>query len=100
MVQRNISIKIVLMLLAVLSLLASPAVFASSGGKIDLNTATSAQLQELPGVGEKTADAIVKYRKDHGKFHSVDELLNVKGIGEKKLEKIRSHVKAGKSKGK
>ena len=99
MVQRTVSIKMLLMLLAVLSLLASPAAFASSGGKIDLNTATSVQLQELPGVGEKTADAIVKYRKDNGSFNSVDELQNVKGIGEKKLEKIRSHVKVGKSKG-
>ena len=99
MVQKTVSIKMLLMLLAVLSLVASPAAFASSGGKIDLNTATSVQLQELPGVGEKTADAIVKYRKDNGSFHSVDELMNVKGIGEKKLEKIRSHVKVGKSKG-
>ncbi|OPX32805.1 MAG: hypothetical protein B1H11_13520 [Desulfobacteraceae bacterium 4484_190.1] len=99
MVQKTVSIKMLLMLLAVLSLVTSPAAFASSGGKIDLNTATSVQLQELPGVGEKTADAIVKYRKDNGSFHSVDELMNVKGIGEKKLEKIRSHVKVGKSKG-
>ena len=99
MVQKTVSIKMLLMLLAVLSLVTSPAAFASSGGKIDLNTATSVQLQELPGVGEKTADAIVKYRKDNGSFHSVDELMNVKGIGEKKLDKIRSHVKVGKSKG-
>jgi competence protein ComEA len=98
MVHKTVPLKTVLMLVAVLSLLASPAAFASSGGKIDLNTATSVQLQELPGVGEKTADAIVKYRKDNGAFHSVDDLLNVKGIGEKKLEKIRSHVKVGKSK--
>ncbi len=98
MVQRTISVKTLLILLSVVSLLASPAAFASSGGKIDLNMATSIQLQELPGVGEKTADAIVKYRKNHGSFHSVNDLLNVKGIGKKKLEKIRPHVIVGKSK--
>jgi len=100
MVQRTDTLKTVLILMAILSLLASPAAFASSGGKIDINTATSTQLQELPGVGEKTADAIVKYRKDNGVFHTVDDLLNVKGIGKKKLEKIRSHVMVSKSKAK
>ena len=60
-------------------------------GKINLNTATVAQLTELHGVGEKTALSIVEYRSQK-KFASVDELLNVKGIGEKTLVKLRDQL--------
>ncbi len=63
--------------------------------KININTATVEELQTLPKVGPKTAEAIVKYRKEHP-FESVEDLLNVKGIGEKKLELIRPHVTVGK----
>ncbi|EPZ44322.1 ComEA family DNA-binding protein [Alicyclobacillus acidoterrestris] len=57
----------------------------SSGQRIDLNTADAATLESLPGVGPKRAAAIVSYRSAHGLFHSVDDLLNVKGIGSKTL---------------
>ncbi len=56
---------------------------------MNLNTATAEELAKLPCVGSKIAQAIVEYRRAHGPFKSVEELLNVKGIGPKRLEKIR-----------
>lgn len=61
-------------------------------GKINVNTATAEQLESLPGVGPATARAIIEYRKQNGSFSSVDELLDVRGIGPKKLEQIRPYV--------
>ncbi len=63
--------------------------------KVNINTATVEELQTLPKIGPKTAEAVVKYREEHP-FESVDDLLNVKGIGEKKLEEIKPHVTVGK----
>jgi competence protein ComEA len=60
---------------------------------ISLNTASLGQLQQLPGVGPATARQIVEYRKTHGPFRSIDELLVLKGIGPKKLAKMREFVK-------
>lgn len=62
------------------------------GDKVRLNSATVAELQQLSGVGEKKAQAIVEYRQKNGKFKSVDELQNVKGIGPKLLEKNRARL--------
>ncbi|MCW8858530.1 MAG: helix-hairpin-helix domain-containing protein [Deltaproteobacteria bacterium] len=59
--------------------------------KINPNTATIEQLMELKGIGEKTASKIVEYRNKK-KFTSVDELANVKGVGEKTLAKIRDQL--------
>lgn len=60
---------------------------------IDLNTATAAQLDSLPGIGPATAQAIIDYRTRRGRFRAVDELLEVRGIGEAKLEQLRPHVR-------
>ncbi len=66
------------------------------GGKIDLNLCTPEQLCSIPGVGEKTAEKIIEYRDSVGGFDSVDELINVSGIGEVKLAKIRQYVTVNK----
>ncbi|MFV0435817.1 MAG: ComEA family DNA-binding protein [Desulfopila sp.] len=60
--------------------------------KVNINTADLAILCTLPGVGEKTAAAILDYRKENGNFASIDDLARVKGIGEKKLDKIRPYL--------
>jgi competence protein ComEA len=60
---------------------------------VDLNTASIADLDTLPGIGPATAQAIIDYRAQHGRFRSVDELLNVKGIGQAKLDEVRPLVR-------
>jgi len=55
---------------------------------IDINTAAKEDFITLPGIGEAMAERIIIYREENGPFHSVDDLLNVKGIGRKKLDKI------------
>jgi competence ComEA-like helix-hairpin-helix protein len=57
--------------------------------KVDVNTADVEELTRIPGIGPKTAEAIVAYRKDVGPFKTVEDLIEVKGIGPKKLETIR-----------
>ncbi len=59
---------------------------------IDLNTATAEQLEAIPGIGPVLAQRIVDYRRAHGRFHSVEELLEVSGIGPKRLENMRPYV--------
>jgi len=61
-------------------------------GKINLNRADAAGLMRIKGVGGKTADAILAYRRAHGPFRDVRELLQIKGIGEKKLEKLAPQI--------
>lgn len=60
--------------------------------KVNINTANALELQSLPGIGEKTAQGIVKYRKEHGKFQSRKDLLKVPGIGEKTYEKLKESI--------
>jgi len=62
-------------------------------GSIDLNSAGLEDLEKLPGVGPSTAQKILDYRQEHGRFQSVEELLAVKGIGPKKLDAIRDYVR-------
>lgn len=63
------------------------------GKMIDLNTATADQLEALPGVGPATAKSILEARKQKGRFNSVDELLDIRGIGEAKMAEIRPLVR-------
>lgn len=65
----------------------------SSTGPLDLNTATAEQLDTLPGVGPTTARAIVEFRTRHGRFRSVTQLLEVRGIGPAKLAELRPRVR-------
>jgi competence protein ComEA len=71
----------------------SGSVKPKAGEVLDLNTATVAQLDALPGVGPVTAAAIVAWRQAHGKFTSVDQLADVDGIGPARLEKLRALVR-------
>lgn len=64
----------------------------TGGGPIDLNTASAAQLEELPGVGPSIAQRILEHREKNGPFASVDALLEVSGIGPATLEKIRDRA--------
>lgn len=59
---------------------------------VNVNRASSAQLQTLNGIGPTKAQEIINYRKSHGGFKTVDELVNVKGIGPKTLLKMKSQV--------
>jgi len=64
-------------------------------GPINLNTATVTELMQLPKVGAKTAERIVAFRKQHGGFKRPEEIMNVKGIGEKSFAKLRPHLSVG-----
>lgn len=60
--------------------------------KIDINTATSEELQTLSGVGPATAEKIISYRSDVGYFKSIEELKNVDGIGDKTFDKLKDYI--------
>jgi competence protein ComEA len=62
---------------------------ASSNAGLDLNQASAAELESLPGIGPSLASAIVQYRDQNGPFLSVEELLNVPGIGPTRLSQLR-----------
>ena len=67
----------------------SPTGGDEAGGLVDINRASAAELEELPGVGPATAEAIIAHREQSGPFASVDDLIDVRGIGDAKLEQIR-----------
>jgi comEA protein len=66
---------------------------------VNINTANSEELQQVPGIGPATADKILQMRKSYGTFKSVDDLLSIKGIGKKRLEKMRKYLTVNKSTG-
>ena len=63
-----------------------------STGKININTADSAQLQELNGVGPSTAQKIIDYRTSNGRFQSIEDIKNVSGIGDKTFENLKDDI--------
>ena len=70
-----------------------PAVQNSVGDKVNINTATAAEIQKaLVGIGAKKAEAVVQYREKHGNFSAVEQLLEVQGIGKATLEKNRDRI--------
>lgn len=80
------------LVLAVASLGSLPSAVGAEGGMVNVNTASAAELQTLPGIGEAKARAIVEERQRRGGFERVEDLLEVRGIGEVALEKLRPHV--------
>ena len=63
--------------------------------RIDLNLATVSELEQLKGIGPVTGEAIVRWREEHGAFQSVEDLLEVPGIGEKTVSAVRDYVYIG-----
>jgi competence protein ComEA len=68
---------------------------AASTAIVNLNTASAAELQTLPGVGAATAKLIIDHRQKSGGFKKIEELMNIKGIGEKSFLKIKPRVTVG-----
>ncbi len=64
------------------------------GTKININTALSADLRQLPGIGEVMADRIIEYRETNGRFTKVEDIMKVKGIGEKKFGELKQFLVA------
>ena len=60
--------------------------------KVNINTATQTELENLPGVGEAIASRIIEYRQQNGKFDKIEDLQNVKGIGDAKFNNIKEYV--------
>ena len=88
-------------LVALTALSMAPAI-ASAAGKeapaakvVNINTASAEQLTQLPGVGEKLAARIVEHRQKEGPFKSTQDLMNVKGIGEKNFQKLQPYLSVG-----
>ena len=78
---------------------ATPAAKAASSGPVNLNTATVAQLETLPGIGKSTAERILEYRAKSGGFKKIEDLMNVRGIGEKSFLKLKPLVTVSPAKG-
>ena len=72
---------------------------ATAASPVNLNSASAAQLQTLPGIGASTAQRIVDYRQKNGTFKKIEELMNVKGIGEKSFLKLKPLITVGADKG-
>ena len=66
---------------------------SSSSGKVNINTANETELDSLPGIGPAKAVEIIKYREENGKFKSIEEIKNIKGIGEASFEKLKDSIK-------
>src|SRR6266436_6792780 len=84
-----------------LSLICAPGVLEAKkkppARPVNINTATSEELQQVPGIGPATAEKILQMRKSYGAFKSVDDLLSIRGLGQKRLEKMRKYLTIGKA---
>jgi competence protein ComEA len=99
MFRRQLPYARIFLCLLVLAFCSLPAALAKKkppARPINLNTAGATELQQVPGIGPSTAQKILDTRKSYGAFKSVDDLLAIKGIGPKKLEKMRKYLTIGK----
>ena len=101
MTRRRMIVPGALLLLVVLALTAVSAPLAAAKAQkgtpelINVNTANLEELVTLPGIGESYALRLIEYRKKYGPFERVEDLLNVRGIGDRTLDRIRSRVTVG-----
>lgn len=99
MLRRSLPVHVVLSILLLLMGLSGIAAGAKKKPPekpININTATSEELQQVPEIGPATAAKILQMRKSYGVFKSVDDLKAIKGIGPKRLEKMRKYLTVGK----
>ncbi|MDH7511498.1 MAG: helix-hairpin-helix domain-containing protein [Clostridiales bacterium] len=95
------SLKVVTLVIALavgLSLLPLIAQQAGSKGgeqKININTASLSELQKLPRIGPQVAQRIIDYRKEHGNFKKIEEIMKVRGIGEKTYNQLKDLITVG-----
>jgi competence protein ComEA len=71
---------------------------ATAAAPVNLNTATQSQIETLPGIGAKAAQRIIEYRQKNGGFKKIEDLMNVKGIGEKSFLKLKPLITIGSEK--
>ncbi|NLD35458.1 MAG: helix-hairpin-helix domain-containing protein [Desulfatiglans sp.] len=84
--------KVIVMIFLFIFAIAGTVQAGDAAVKIDINKATVQELSQLKGIGEKTAEQIIEYRTSVGKFAKIEDIMNVKGIGEKKFEAIKDHI--------
>jgi competence protein ComEA len=81
----------ILILVALVSFMGGLA-SAEENSKVNINTATAEELSTLEGIGEMKAESIIEFRGNHGHFTKIEDLKNVKGIGDKIFEKIKDQI--------
>lgn len=98
MAARPLTVRFFLTLIICLCVFLTPGVAKKKppARPVNINTATSEELQQVPGIGPATAEKILQMRKSYGAFKSVDDLLAIRGLGPKRLEKMRKYLTIGK----